>query len=228
EAPQIPKTGLKLPDIGIEISNWALKVGAALGAVIFEIGKGAFELGTSIGQWLYDEVIVPAGDFLSAKLFGIWEWTKDFPGWLWEKITSVWSWGFNFGSWLWEEIKTIWNYDEDFGGWLWGKITSIWDWTYDFAGWIWKKVTSIFAFGGIGLGLGKGQVGIPSVPSDGLYQLHRGEEVIPRTRAGQNRSVIFKPTFQISGNISQDIDMDGIVRRAGRITEMELKQRGII
>ncbi len=80
------------------------------------------------------------------------------------------------------------------------------------------------------LGLGfipSGQTGIAKVPRDGLYNLHKGEEVVPRTKAGQ-KSIIFKPTFNITGNIAQDIDMDAIVRRAGRQTEMDLKQRGII
>lgn len=215
EVPQITPTGELLPDIAIGVANWALKLGAALGAVIYEIGKGAFELGMKIGQWLYDKVILPAADYLSAKILGIWNWVKNFPDWLWGKITSIWTWTFDFGAWIWE------------------KITGIWDWTYDFAGWIWKQVTSIFRtgpFGVIGklLGIGKGQVGIPSVPREGLYHLHKGEEVVPRTKAGQGRSVIFKPTFQITGNVTQDIDMDSIVRRASRMTEMELKQRGVI
>jgi len=214
EVPQIPLTGFALPDIGIEIANWALKLGAALGAVILEIGKGAFELGVKIGEWLLDYVIIPASDWILKALFGIWDWTKDFAGWLWTQITTIWTWVF------------------DFGGWIWEKITSIWTWTYDFGAWIWGKITSIFTkqpFGILGklFGLGGGQVGIPRVPSEGLYYLHKGEEVVPRTMAGQ-RSVVYRPTFQITGNITQDIDMDAMVRRASRMTETDLKKRGII
>ncbi|KKL99893.1 hypothetical protein LCGC14_1809870 [marine sediment metagenome] len=212
EAPQIPTTGLALPDIAVGIANWALKVGAALGAVVYEIGRAAVNLGMEIGQWLYDKVIVPAGDYIYKKLFGMWVWTHDFSAWLWQQIT------------------TIWNYTKDFGGWLWEKVTSIWSWNYDFGAWLWGKVTGIFKsmpFVG-GLLSGKGQVGIPSVPHEGLYALHKGEEVVPRTRVGQNRSIIFRPTFQISGQVTKDIDIDAVVRRAGRQTEMDMKQRGII
>ena len=213
-APQIGLTGMTLPDIPIEIANWALKLGAALGQIIYEIGKGAVNLGQDIGQWLYDQVIVPAGDFLYSKLLGIWNWTKNFAGWLWEQMTNVWNWTYDFGAWIWD------------------KITSVWNWTYDFGAWLWGKITSIFRSGPFGIfgslfGIGKGQVGIASVPNDGIYQLHKGEEVVPRTKVG-SKSIIFKPTFQITGNIAQDIDMDSIVRRAGRQVEMDLKQRGII
>ena len=212
EAPQFELTGLKLPDIGIEIANWALKVGAALGAVVYEIGKGAFNLGMEIGQWLYDKVIVPAGDYIYKKLFGMWVWAHDFAAWLWQQIT------------------TIWNYTKDFGGWLWEKVTGIWSWNYDFSRWLWGKITSIFdkIYSSVKSAFTGGQVGIPNVPHTGLYELHKGEEVVPRTRVGQNRSIIFRPTFQISGQVTKDIDIDAIVRRAGRQTEMEMKQRGII
>lgn len=209
-APQIPMTGITLVDMALEIVNWAFKIGVALGTVILEIGKGAFELGVKIGEWLLDYVILPAGEWIADKLFGIWDWTKDFAGWLWNQITTIWTWVF------------------DFGGWIWDQITSIWSWTYDFGAWVWGKITDIFKnikeffFGG------GGQVGIPSVPRDGMYYLHKGEEVVTRTSAGQGRSVVYRPTFQITGNISRDIDMDAIVRRASRMTETDLKQRGVI
>ena len=212
EVPQIPTTGLALPDIAVGIANWALKVGAALGAVVYEIGRAAFNLGMEIGQWLFDKVITPAGDFISGKLFGMWVWTHDFSAWLWQQIT------------------TVWNYTKDFGGWLWEKVTSIWSWDYDFGAWLWGKITSIFKKirESIFPSSGEGQVGIPNVPHTGLYALHKGEEVVPRTRVGQNRSIIFRPTFQISGQVTKDIDIDAVVRRAGRQTEMDMKQRGII
>ena len=119
------------------------------------------------------------------------------------------------------------------GMWLWNAITgalgNISDSLKGIGSWIWSKITG--AVGSIGgklfRGKGEGQVGIPFVPGDGLYKLHRGEQVIPRGQTS-NKSMIFKPTFQITGNVSQDIDMDAIVRRAGRMTEMELKKRGIL
>jgi len=77
------------------------------------------------------------------------------------------------------------------------------------------------------LGIGGYATGTPFVPETGLYQLHRGEQVIPKTKVGQ-KNMNFRPIFNITGNVSKDIDIDAIVRRAGRMTEMELKQRGII
>jgi hypothetical protein len=78
------------------------------------------------------------------------------------------------------------------------------------------------------LGIGSGQVGIPNVPREGLYYLHQGEQVVPKTRVGTGSSMIFRPTVNINSNVSKDIDADAIARRIGRMTEMELKQRGII
>jgi len=75
--------------------------------------------------------------------------------------------------------------------------------------------------------IGSYQTGTPFVPETGMYQLHRGEQVIPRNQTN-NKSIIFKPTFQINGNINQDIDLDAMIRRASRVTEMELKSRGVI
>ncbi len=191
--------------------------------------------------------------WLWEKLKSIWNYVSDFGSWFWGKITSIWNYVEDFGSWFWEKLKTIWVWTFDFGLWLWEKLTSIWSWSYDFAGWLWEKITSIFDnlnpiknktgeissfFPTLGLSGGltnlilkliKGdyQTGTPFVQSDGLYNLHRGEQVIPR---GQNnsKSVVLKPTFNIIGGVRQDIDMDAIVRRASRFTEMQLKQRGIL
>ena len=257
-APQIGSTGNLAADIPIRIANWAIKIGVALGTVAMEIAKAAFDLGTKIGQWLFDEVIEPAGHFLSAKLLTVWKWTKDFAGWLWDQITSIWSWPFDLSLWIWNKIMSIWNYTMDFGGWIWEQIMTIWNYTQDFGSWLWSRITNAFsnvggwlsgigaylyetitksisqAFSGFKFGWswfwqkGEGQVGIPNVPSDGMYKLHKGEEVVPRTRVGQNKSIVLNPTFQFSGNVSRDIDIDLIARRASRVTEMELKRRGIL
>jgi len=247
EVPQIKRTGMILPDIGVGLANWALKVGAAFGTVIVEIGKSAFNLGTKIGEWLLKYVIIPAGEWLGTKLFGIWSWTKDFSKWLWEKITSIWSWGDNFPGWIWSKITNIWRWGYDFGYWIWGKITKIWSWGYNFGSWLWGRITSIwswhynigswlwnkitnalghFSFGGFS---SRGYAtGTPFVPETGLYQLHRGEEVIPRTKVTQNKSTILNPTFNFNGNVTPEMDMDEIARRTSRVIEMELKQKGII
>ena len=178
---------------------------------------------------------------------------KEFPGWLWDKIKGIWSWRWDFGTWLWSKVTSIWSWKWDFGKWLWNKVTSIFGkgggggaggvsvapqagmsidpsqgvWTDK--GWF-KTFSSSLAAGATMTMIPKGgfQLGTPSVLSDGVYKLHRGEQVIPRTRAGQNKSIIFRPIFQISGQFSKDIDMDAVVRRAGRMTEMDLKQRGVI
>lgn len=214
KAPQLPAEFLGAGGIGTTITgiiNSLLKLGGSLGQIVYNIGKAAWDLGGKIGQWIYDKVIKPAGDWIYEKLKGLWNWVKDFPGWLWEKITSIWTWVLDFGSWLWEQV------------------TSIWSWTYNFGAWLWEKITSIFTKDRPGLFrliFPKGQTGIPNVPREGLYHLHQGEQVVPRTKAGS--SVILKPTFQFTGNVSKEIDVDAIARRASRITEMELKQRGII
>jgi len=215
QAPQIGSLGAGgLATTVTDIINALLRLGGSLGQVIYNIGKAAFDLGGKIGQWIYDKVIVPAGEFLSNKIMGAWNWIMDFPGWLWTQITSIWTWTLDFGSWLWEQV------------------TSIWSWTFNFGEWLWSKITSIFTQDRPGLfrllfpKKGEGQVGISSVQSDGLYQLHRGEEVVSKTKTGS--SVVLNPTFNFSGNVSQDIDIDAIARRASRMTEMELKQRGII
>lgn len=220
DVPQINKVGNILADVPIQLANWLLQVGAGIGAVIYEIGKGFFNLGVKIGQWLYDEVIKPAGDWISGKLFGIWDWTEDFAGWVWDQVTSIWDWTYDFGAWLWEKITSIISSifpgrstepetgEESRGG---GIISGI----------IKRTLPSLLPI------LGGGQTGIPLVQQDGLYKLHRGEQVIARNQANR-RTVTFKPIFQFSGNIIQDIDIDSLIRRASRVTEMELKQRGIL
>jgi len=260
EVPQIGKTGNLIADIPIEIANWALKLGAALGAVIFEIGKAAFDLGTKIGDWLFNKVIEPAGEYLADKIMGAWNWVKNFPNWVWEKVTSIWNWTKDLGGWLWEKIIGIWNYAKDLGGWLWDTMinafSNLGGWLSGLASWLWTTITNAFsniwgwlsgigmylydkitdsiksAFSGFAFGWSwfwkKGQVGIPNVPHDGPYYLHKGEEVVPKTKVGGNKSVILSPSFNFSGTVSKDIDVDAIARRASRMTERELKQRGIL
>jgi hypothetical protein len=165
-----------------------------------------------------------------------------FGPWLWNGLTTTFFKVLEIlagiGKWMWD---TITGFMEDplgtlawIGNWLWNTITgaldNIWDSLSGIGNWIWNTITGAIGnfLGGIGRGWRGYATGTPFVPETGLYQLHRGEQVIPRGQASSNRSVILRPTFQITGNISQDIDMDAIVRRTSRMTEMELKKRGIL
>lgn len=301
EVPQIGGTNNMLTDIPIQIANWALQVGAAIGAVALELGKGAFELGTKIGQWLFDEVIYPVGTFISDKIMGAftwvkgigariwgdiirpaWDFLKDVGQWIWNQILlPAWNFLSNVGQWIWNQILLpAWMYLANVGQWIWNQILlPAWNYLSSVGKWIWDQilkpgllflsdlgnkiwnfvkglfhgiidaVTSVWGFiktlftgsisastvwsfikGIFGSSGSKGSyaVGTPFIPETGLYQLHRGEQVLNRNQTGVGKSVIFRPTFQITGNVQKDIDIDAIARRAGRMTEMVLKQRGII
>jgi len=192
-------------------------------------------LGTALPQfagWL--------GEKIGEGLRMIVDFILAFGRWLWEKLTTTFFTVLKIlegiGQWIWD---TIVNFMKDplgtlknLGKWIWNTITgalsNISNKLSGIGSWIWNTITnSISSFlGGAKKGYKGYQVGTPLVPETGLYQLHRGEQVIPRGQT--SKSVIFRPTFQITGSITKDIDMDAIVRRAGRMTEMELKKRGII
>jgi hypothetical protein len=281
DVPQFGTTGNMLVDIPAQIANWALQVGAAIGAVALEIGKGAFELGTKIGQWLYDKVILPAGTFIAEKILDAFAWVRGIGSTIWNEILRpawqflssvgqwIWNqiilpaWMFlaNVGQWIWNQILLpAWNFLKEVGKWIWDQIlkpgllflsdlgSKIWNFvkglfqgTIDVVSSVWGFIKSLFKgsisadsvwsfiknlFGSGGSKKGYA-MGTSFVPETGMYQLHRGEQVIPKNQTS-SRSIIFRPTFQINGNVTKDIDVDAIVRRAGRMTEMELKQRGII
>jgi len=195
----------------------------ALGQKISEFAGWVWSNLTSIWEWSYDY-----GTWIWTNITSIWNYAFDFGSWLWGKLTTIWNYIKDFGLWIWDKLKTIWNYAFDFGSWLWEKITSIWSWTYNFGAWLWDKITSVIS-GMMGFGNRKGSyaTGTNFIPETGLYQLHRGEQVVNRNNNSKS-SVVLSPTFQITGGATKDIDMDAIVRRAGRLTEMELKKRGII
>lgn len=179
------------------------------------IGTGIVNIASQFGSWFWEQLMT------------IWNWGYDFGSWLWQKITSIWNWAMDFGAWLWENLKTIWNWAFDFGGWLWGKITSIWNWSFNFGRWLWDQVTGIF--GGSKNKTGSYATGTNFVPETGMYQLHRGEQVLSRNEINYGRGVDFRPVFNITANgMTKDIDFDALARRASRITEMELKSRGIL
>ncbi len=152
----------------------------------------------------------------------------------------------------WETVKTF--FTETVPGW----IEDSWDgvktfFTETVPGWVTDmidKVKALFPFGddgdgdgGGGKGIfskagdfvkkifkGEGQTGIGFVPETGLYGLHRGEKVIPSTRVGGSggRNVILNMKTIIQGGIQKDVDIDSIVRRSSRMTELILRRRGII
>ncbi len=105
--PQIGLTGQTLPDVVIGLANWALKVGAALGQLIFEIGKGAFELGAQIGQWFYDKIILPAGNAISNFIIKAFDWVKGIGEKIWANILSpAWNWFKDIGIKIWDILKS--------------------------------------------------------------------------------------------------------------------------
>lgn len=155
EAPQISTTGEPILDIPIVIANWALKIGYAIGDFLFQLGKGAFELGVRIGNWLYEKVITPAADFITGVILSVadwiadkiriaWEFLSNVGEWLWDKIIfPAWNFLKDVGMWIWDQILfPAWNFLKDVGKWVWdlikspwewlaGKIRNIWDWIKD-------------------------------------------------------------------------------------------------
>ncbi len=227
KAPQLEAGALGTGKLGISLTNFVnklLRIGGSIGQILFDIGKAFFdfggkigqwlydailvpffEFGQKVGQWIYDNVILPVGDWISEKLLGAWEWTKDLGTKIWEILKSPFVDLVDSIQGVIDKIKSF------FGG---GEREPI----------ITRPKGLIENI--IDLIKGEGQVGISNVPSDGMYQLHKGEQVIPKTKT--SGSTILSPTFQFTGNVSQDIDVDAIARRASRMIEMELKQRGII
>ncbi len=230
KAPQLGAEVLGVGKIGTALTNtvnFLLRLGGSIGQIIFEIGRSLFEVGGKIGQWIYDAIIKPLSEF-GGKI----------GQWIYDKVIKP------AADWISGIITNLFNFEwaQDFGTWLWNKLTGLFENLGDSLSglgmWLWDKITSaisgIFTKDRPGLfrlifpKRGEGQTGISSVPGDGLYQLHRGEEVIPRTKVGGNKSIVLKPTFQFSGNVSSETDVDEIARRAGRIIQMELKQRGVL
>ena len=140
----------------------------------------------------------------------------------------------------WETVKTF--FTEDVAGWVTDAFEGIKTFfTEDIPGWITDmidKVKGLFGFGGGGKeerkssGVsGSFQTGTNFVPETGLYGLHRGEKVIPSTRVGGSsggKGMVLNMRTIIQGGIQKDVDIDSIVRRSSRMTELILRRRGII
>ncbi len=232
--PQFGEVNNALGNFAIGIGNWALQIGAAIGDFIFNIGKGAFDLGTKIGEWFYNAVIVPVANFIKnaiRNLFGGGQTGKVGGSAGVGSVVGAVTGGATTGA-VGSVVGAITGGAGGSGG---AGGTSILGSIGKVIGGIMehnKRIQTGSLIGSvisiIGNLFGKGQVGIPSVPSDGLYQLHKGEEVISRTKTMNNKSMVLNQNLNFSGPVSNDLDVDEIVRRAGRITEMELKKRGIM
>ncbi len=241
---QFEEVNNSLANFAIGIANWHLRVAAAMNYWIEGIGKGAFDLGVKIGDWFYEAVIVPVAAFIRQKLAIL------FPSIGREKpinkapyitdqeslvegitgrvvsnkggpsalvrtgdIETMMKTGGG------DVLKALGNGSQGGGKSLFGGASVISNVVSNsLVGTIGKIIGGLFG--------GKGQVGIPKVQKDGLFLLHRGEEVV--TRNNQSKSVILNQNLNFSGPISSDVDVDEIARRSSRITEMELKKRGII
>ncbi len=245
-APQFREVDNALANFAIGIANWALQIGAAIGDLIFNIGKGAFDLGVKIGDWFYNEVIVPVADFIRGKLSLLFPGLKKEEG---EPIITATE--ALVGGAKGQVVSTTGGIGQSIPA---GNILDIINAPgfapVDVLKNLPKRKSSDLVYRGEsaiasllpgGQGLigtigsllgslfkGGGQTGIASVQSDGLYQLHKGEEVVPRTRRTGNKSVILNPTFNFSGSMSAEVDIDALMRRASRVTETELKKRGVI
>ncbi len=177
EVPQFELVDNALANFAIGIANWALQLGAGIGAVVVEIAKAAFELGGKIGQWLYDQVILPAGTFIAGKMTELWEIIKSPFVWLAEQIRSFFAGFFGEG-----------------GG----------------AG---EPVTS--ATKGVGMPTGNIQNYLATGAGGG-----------PVPAGGMPISINQNVSF--SGNIEKDVDIDSLIKRAGKMVVNNLKSNWLI
>lgn len=236
------------------IWTWTFNIGTWLSDKI----KGIWNYTGDFGGWLWERLksvwdyTANFGSWLWEQLKKIWNVTIDFGGWLWEKITSIWNWSWDVGAWLKSKIISIFSSNSSSGssgsssggsssggssssgssGSSSGGSSFIGPIQYSSpspsstGGAVSKFVKSLIPKGIRNLiGL---QTGKAFVSETGMYQLHRGESVVPRVQNNNNSasSIVLKPTIQIMGNNS-NIDADEIARRFSSMTMMELKSRGM-
>lgn len=154
----------------------------------------------------------------------VWNWTLDIGEKIWEFLKTAWNWSLDIGSKIWEAISNAWTWDLDLGNKTWEKMKSSWTWDLNLGSMLWSWIKSKLGFGGQSEVTGYA-VGTPFVPETGMYKLHRGEQVVSRNN---NKSVILKPSYNFNGPINNDIDLESSIRRANMISEMQLKQRGLV
>jgi hypothetical protein len=235
------------PDVGLgiigDIINALLQLGGAIGGAII----GFLNIGKVIGDWLFTtfqkigeaigvgiaDVVYTIGQSLGTAFAYVeyaivqaWNWVKGIGQKIWTEILEP-AWNFlkNVGQWIWEQIlQPAWNWLKDVGIKIWDIISTPFKWLADQIQTVIGWFTNLF--GGGTQKKGSFQTGTSFVSDTGLYQLHRGEQVVPKGQAG--KSVFLQTTNNFNGNISQEVDIDSLARRAAKITETELKQRGVL
>ncbi len=179
-APQFKTVEDPLANAAIAVANWALMIGAMIGEFLFILGKGAFDLGKRIGEWLFSKVIEPTGEFIANIILEGLEFLRS-------SIKVLGDFFSNVGIWIWERIiEPAFNFLKDVGTWIWDIIRTPFQWLAD-------KVNSIISWfsdlprrigGFLGFAQGgtvPGPIGVPQ-----LAVVHGGEEVIPiGGRSGQ-------------------------------------------
>ena len=203
-----------IPSISDLLSWWSEK-GAELFGVILDvlIWAGNFLL----DKWsVVQDLLTWAGNFLNEKwdaIKKILEWIGEWFSPIWGKIKGALEEAYRIVVDKWQPIK--------------GALETVLGWMNSIIGGfkdVWSSIKSWSPFSIFGFAKG-GVVPGPKGKAQ-LAVVHGGETITP---PGQGGSVIFKPTFQFTGNeISSETDIDSMARRASRIMEMELRQRGVI
>lgn len=190
--------------LGAIIGGLSLPVLAVIAAIVAV---------AAIAWYLYnnwDTVIAKIGvlwDWLKTKISDIWESIKTYLKEVWDKIWTG-------ASTVWESIKES----------IVNAIRGAWNIVSEIIDKIKNAITSIpgvstaismakNAWSGVTSYLGYAQ-GTEYVPATGLYKLHAGEAVIPAsqnrgsgTSEGNNQSVVFNNSFNISASIKSDTDV---------------------
>lgn len=137
------------------------------------------------GQWIWDNVIIPG-----------WESLKEAGKWIWETILEP-AWGFlkDVGSWIWEQIiKPGFDFLKDIGSKIWEHMKSAFTWGIDVGAKLWSWVKSKLSFGGNKEDGSKAFGG--TIPKDGLYRMHAGEQVSRGNTTNINKSM--NPSISIN------------------------------
>ena len=209
----IPKFIIGLFDIG----EW-------IGLRIADIVIGLFNIGIWLGERLVDFIfgVFDFGFWLGEKIAAYIKGEFDLGQWLGDNIDPFFGGVFDVGEWLGENfieffvIKPF-----EIGEWIGQHMREFFIGTFDFGKWLLDNITNFFK----GFFRPKSRQTGGRIDETGLFKLHKGEEVIPANKVRNNsKTTIFRPTFNFSGSISSELDVDSIMRRASRQTEINLKR----